>query len=251
MTTAGKEASRQVAEEVARNLAVALHTPEGSFIRTPLLYPSGATVIVRLHVAGERFLVTDLGDGYHEAEMMGTMSIYLRQAPLIAKRAGIEFDQYAFFVLDAERDQLVGAVMAVANCALEAVHLSALKLSERRFAEASERLYTRLVRVFSADRVQRDAQIIGASNRRWQVASLVHANSGVAIFEPVAPNHISVVSATAKFHDLARLENSPARVAVVRDKRGYGDYINLLSQAAQVVDEGVSDETFIRLAKAA
>jgi hypothetical protein len=56
MLAASEEAFRQVAEEIAGNLAVAIHTPDGSFIRTPLLYPSGATVVLRLYGARNRRL---------------------------------------------------------------------------------------------------------------------------------------------------------------------------------------------------
>jgi hypothetical protein len=54
-----------------------------------------------------------------------------------------------------------------------------------------------------------------------------------------------------KFNDISRLENPPQRIAVVKQKDELGNYLNLLRQAADVVEYKVSDETIIKLAKVA
>jgi hypothetical protein len=54
-----------------------------------------------------------------------------------------------------------------------------------------------------------------------------------------------------KFLDIARLENAPHRIAVVDRKDELGNYLNVLSQAADVIQYQVPDSTLIRLAEAA
>lgn len=244
-------AFRAMVDDVARKIVATEHRPAGSFIQTPLLYPSGATVVVRIHQAEGRYFVSDVGLGYQEAELMGAALIYARHARSIAENAGVGFDNQAFFVMEASREQLPGAVVTIANCSQEAAALSAYKLSERRTADEGERLFERLVTVFDK-RVEKAATIIGSSNTQWTVAALVFPDRGrPTIFEPVTNHHSSIAHASMKFHDIALLEQAPNRVAVVQKKREFGTYLGVLSQAANVIDAEVPNETLVRLAKVA
>ena len=216
--------------------------------RTPLLYPSGSTVVVQIHRHGDRFLVSDMGMGYQEADLMGMTLLFVRNANVVAERTGVKFDQHSFFVVDATKEQLVGATVAVANCSQEAVQIAAYKLAEKKAGEAKDRLYERLLTVFSPQRVSRDYEILGASRTPWHVAAIVRTDSKKTLFEPVANSHPSVVNAAAKFHDIALLVGAPARIAVVRNRSSFGTWLGVLSQAANVVEERVSNRTFERLA---
>src|SRR5919108_5040754 len=92
---------RKLVEDASRQLVSTVHRPSGSFISTPLLYPSGASVLVRVQEAGnDRCFVSDVGMGYQEAEMMGASLIYARHARSVAEEAGVGFDDHTFFVLD-------------------------------------------------------------------------------------------------------------------------------------------------------
>lgn len=88
----------RIADAVAREIVSTKHRHDGSFISTPLLYPSGSTVVVKIHQAGEQFFISDIGLGYQEADMMGAGSIYARHARVIAENAGIRFDSQSFFI---------------------------------------------------------------------------------------------------------------------------------------------------------
>lgn len=242
---------KRLVDEVAANLAVALHQPEGSYVRTPILYPSGATVVVRVEMVGNSFRVSDMGGGYAEAESMGAAAGFARQAKIVAEASGLVFDQHAFVVSDASRDQLIGAVIAVANCSQEAAHVTATRHVEKKAHDANERVYKRLVSVFTPEHVQRDVEVAGASNTKWHVGALVTVDHKKAVFEAVTRHRNSVVSAAVKFHDFARLEKPPARIAVVDKKADFGTLLGVISQAAQVVEESASAQTLQRLAKAA
>jgi hypothetical protein len=189
--------------------------------------------------------------GFEESEMMGASSVYLRHAKAVAEQAGVAFDQRAFFVLEVPESQLAGAVTTIANCSQEAVAIATYKAAERKVAEDAERLYKRLVGVFTSKSVTRDVEVVGASNTKWHVTTMVQFDHKSAIFEPVNKHHASIVNASAKFHDIAQLDVSPKRIAVVRSKAELGTYLGVLSQAANVVEESVADSTIVRLAQAA
>jgi hypothetical protein len=240
-----------VVDLVAREIVSTEHIGSGSLIKTPLMYPSGAAVVVQITQHGERFFVSDMGQGHQEAEMIGASILYANSAKGLAEHFGIRFDNQAFFVAEANREQLAGATTIVANCSSEAAALAAYKAAERKFEEDADKLYRKLVATFSKSEVERDVDFVGSSAHKWPVAALVRHRHNVALFEPVSKNHISVVNAAAKFHDIARLEHPPKRIAVVNKKADMGEYLNLLSQAATVVEYEVPKETLVELAEAA
>lgn len=245
----------EVIEAVARDLVTVDHRADGSFISTPLLYPSGANVVVRIEAIGrDEYFVSDYGLGFSESDMLGATTQFKSQAAAIAENAGVGFDSNAFFVARVTRSQLAGATATIANCSHEAVALAALKLAEKRFSDDGETLHRRLVSLFSEKHVAKNVEITGASQTKWHVANIVRlavdhgASEHVTIFEPVTKHHVSIAAAVTKFHDIARLEHAPRRVAVVARKADFGTYLGVLSQAADVVAKDVSDTTIRRLA---
>lgn len=253
MQTETRESVEGLIDEVARQLVSAEHHPGGSFVRLPLLYPSGANVVVRVNGSEDRFFVSDAGFGYQEADMMGASLIFARSGRAIAENAGVKFDNQAFFVIEASRDQIPGAVVAIANCSQEATALAAYKLAERKAADNIDQLYDRLVHVFPKESVIRNTELRGSSMTKWQISALVKItpHDRQAIFEPVTKHHTAVFSASAKFHDFALLERPPVRVAVVRRKDEFGPWLGLLSQAANVIDHDAPNATLLKVAEAA
>lgn len=240
----------QLVDSVARELVSTVHRRDGSFIRTPLLYPNGSTVVIKLHAAGDQYFVSDMGLGYQEADMMGAGSIYARHARIVAETAGIRFDNQAFFVIEATRDQLPAAVLTVANCSQEAVQIAAFRLSERRVADDADRLYDRLTTVFSKPRVARDAEIAGSSSTKWPITLLVRpeGRERATAFEPVRHHHTSIAAVSMKFQDLKALEQPPNRVAVVHRKTDFGTWLGVLTQAASVIEDDAPNATLLRVA---
>ena len=246
---AAVSSGRHILESVARQLLVVEHRPNGAFITTPLMYPSGSLVLVRVDALGrDRYFVTDMGNGYLEAEMMGYSLIFGRNAKSVAEQAGHHFDHHVISIMDIAQDQLPGAIISIANASLQAVTLTAYKHSEKRVAEEAELLYERLVKVFTRQHVSRDVPLIGASDTRWRVSNVVRIEQKTTVFEPVSNHANSVTTAATKFHDLARLEDPPNCVAVVEDKVKLRTYLGVLSQAANVISRDASDATIKRLA---
>lgn len=240
-----------VVDLVAREIVSTEHIGSGSLLKTPVMYPSGAAVVIQITQHGDRYFVTDMGLGYQEAEMIGASILYTNSAESLAEHFGIKFANQAFFVAEASREQLAGAITIVANCSSEAAALAVYKAAGRKFEEDGDKLYRKLVATFPKSEVERNVDFVGSSTHKWPVAAIVRHHDNIALFEPVSKNHISVVSATAKFHDIARLENPPKRIVVVNKKAEMGEYLSLLSQAASVVEYEVPKEALVELAEAA
>src|SRR5271170_7808850 len=166
---------RRAVDAVARELVIADHREGFSFVKTPLTYPSGSGVVIRVGDSYPDFLVTDFGCGYEEADLMGGSGIYVRSARAIAETAGISFDSHAFFVLKVPRDQLPGAIVTVANCSREAVSVAAFRMSERRVSEDAELLYQRLLAVLPRRTVIKDPR--NGTWQRWSAMARIPRSS--------------------------------------------------------------------------
>lgn len=227
-------------EAAIQKMVSAEHFRAGSLVSMPLLYPSGASVVLEITLQQGRCFVSDRGGGHQEAEMMGVLRGYSKEAERIAIESGIRFDGRDMFVTEVNIEHLPGAMEVVANSSQLAVSLCALRASERDVRDARELLYDRLHEVYPASEIVRDAPVMGASSHQWKLAALVKDAGRVSVFEAVTANHISVVGTAAKFHDLARLDNSPRRIAVIAPKAGIGDFYGVIAPAASSVIEMAS-----------
>src|SRR4051794_4242562 len=151
MTVLLEKEFTRVVQEVARALVATEHDAQGAFVRTPMLYPSGSTVVVRIDQGEDRYFVSDYGLGHQESDLYGAGSYYSRHARAIAEKAGVGFDNQAFFIMEASREQLPGAVVTIGNCSQEAAMRAADALAEKTFEDSKDRLYERLVIVFARE----------------------------------------------------------------------------------------------------
>jgi hypothetical protein len=236
--------------EVARGLATSVATSGGCFIRTPIRYPSGTSVVTRIEGMGNRFFVSDNGLGYEETLMLNASHGYAVVAHTLIEGTAIKFDSRSFFVAQAASDELVGVVGAISNCSQRAVIETALRHEARKLDTDRAMLLTRLQSAFGQTRVEKDVSIRGASTVEWEVTARVVAETNVvSIFDYARPHKNSVSSTVAKFHDIARLQVAPRRIVTVRDYAVMGNFVGLLSQAADVIElEKTPDEMLRRLA---
>ncbi|MGA9268604.1 MAG: hypothetical protein WBV79_19430 [Rhodomicrobium sp.] len=251
MITLEKTAFSGLARDIAAALVSARADARGLVIKTPLLYPSNSTVQVRVDSLDGRFFVSDMAQAFQEAEMMGAPRTFKHHAPAIAKNAGIGFDQQAFFVAEAQEGQLIGAVMAVANCSSEAATVVAHKIAEKKNDDYINRLYDRLFHVFGKTAVTKEVEVQGASATPWLIAARVEVGRQVSLFDYVSPHPNSIAAAVTKFGDIAQLVDAPERIAVAQNKPALGTRLTVLSRTANVIELGVSDQTIRELAMAA
>jgi hypothetical protein len=244
-------------ESAMRDIVSAAHRPEGSYVRTPLFYPNGTTVVVRVsggpghNNTDGNYFVTDFGLGFTEAEMMGFERTYVRQARAVALAAGVGFDEHAFFAVEVPQDRISGAIATVANCSAEAVAVTAFKASERAHADAAEYLIEKLEKTFGIARVTKNGKVLGASNHEWEMTATVADGRRQSVFEVATKHANSIASVATKMNDIARLEHAPRRIVMVHNKADFGTYLNVLGQTASVVEDTIEPEQIRKLAEAA
>lgn len=209
---------QEVAAEVAKALAYPKVNNEAALVVTPLLYPGGSRVVVRIMEApGGGFLVSDYGAARRESELMGGHRVFTRIARDVAARHSVRFDSDMFFDLEVPREALATAVMAVSNASKTATDATAETLSERRANDFREQLWDKLDRAFVGMQVQRQVEVRGAS-APWQFDAAVSLRDTIAVFDVVVPHATSVHAAVAKFLDLRDAgEKAPHRIAVLTE----------------------------------
>jgi len=241
----------ELAEQIARGLSKAGLLDGSAFIRTPILFPSGATAVVVIEdEGGGRLRLSDLGQGRDEAELQGIGAAYRRQAQEVARRSGLAVEAGALVLAGITAAQAVAGVMTVANAAARALERASLRAAQRPETGDIERLVARLGALFPHAHLLRETEVHGASTHPWPVTVVLPTDRGQAVFDLVRPSAVSVAFAAAKFHDLARLEHPPARIAVVQRKASLGDLLAVVAQAARVVEEDAADSAFRRAAMA-
>lgn len=235
----------EVAAQVAAEL-VRVDVVQGrAFLRTPIMFPSGSFVVVMIEDQGRgEFKLSDLGQGLEEADQIGIGRSFKRQAGEAAQRFGLEWTGTCFVLRGATRRQLAGATVAIANAVSSAAERALARAPNRPQDAAVERLVARLQRMFPTAQVKRGASLQGASTHEWNIDAMIALNSKRIVLDFVTPNPISVAFASAKFHDIARLDIAPRRISVVHRKVDFGDLLPVVAQASSVVEADAGDEVY-------
>lgn len=237
---------RTTVDAVLRQLVSFDHSEKRTLISTPLLYPSGGTVSVR--VTGDNqagYTISDMALGYDEAQSMGAGTLYTRIVRQAAEDAGVCLEGHQLTVTGVELDQLVGAVMAVANCAMTGIVVAADRQEEKEKRDDIAKLVDRLEKIFR--KVKPREPITGSSNYKWTVDAMVERDGQVAVFDAVSAHHASVFPTTTKFHDLTLLEAPPVCVASVKSVRELGQFFNVLAQTGHVIEATTPNERIASL----
>ena len=240
----------EIVDSAIRRLVSAEHFYAGSLVSMPMIYPSGASVVLELSSQAGRIFISDRGGGYQEAELLGAERLYSREASQVAADAGIRFDGREISIVEVPIENLAGAMAIVASCSANAAHLCSIKFSERE-DHVRETLFDRLNEVFGPKGFEKNARMFGASNHKWHVDAVVTQNHGLTLFSAVTKSHISAAGTAAKFHDFARLENAPRRVAVVVSAKEMGDWMGVIAPAATAVLEiSAANDRFLSVGQA-
>lgn len=231
-------------------LVSASHWPDASFVRLPLVYPSGTHVTVRVERAGRgHFRVSDNGFAYRETESAGAHRSFSRMADAIAKTEGLSKDARAVFS-GASEDQLARVIMDVASASWRIADKVLDRVQDDSEDDIVDYLSNRLFEIFGANSVKTDvdATLIGASTSPWQLSAVVDHNGKRTAFQAVSANANSIYRANAAFDDLYALDTPPGLVAVVGSKEALGSRLALLSRVARVIEESQNNDAFLRAA---
>jgi len=243
------ESHRAIAESVARGLVYARVQGDTVTIQTPISFPSGRMVGVRLLGGPTIFTVTDDGAAMRDAELMGADDIWRREARKIATEYGLKFNEWELFEAEAPLDRLVGYTALVANAAAKTMLRTAEKFAERFEDRRREELAIRLERVFGKSKVEKDSMVAGASTKSWKFDARVALPSGrQGLFSVVTPSPASVVFAYSKMDDVSRLDDTPFIAAVLDGKFAPDDKALLKRAARRVFEISDADETFLQAA---
>jgi hypothetical protein len=242
---------KTIAEQVAHALVDTRVDGGSAFISTPLLYPSGSHVVVRMDGTGDRWFVSDDGYGHLEAEMMGGLITFRRLAKPLAERVGVQFDERCFFVLEVERDSLPGAVITISNVSKQAVERTSFAVEERRIAVSRDIFEQRLVAAFGATSIAHNISFVGATGKEWDVDVGITSDSRVEkLFEFVTPRSTSVAAAVMKFTDIRAVAKAPRTAAVLSDRSHTEPaLVSLLSRVAgAAIEAAAAPEVYRRAA---
>lgn len=216
---------------------------------TPVMLPTGTCITVAVERAGpSSWIVSDLGLTHAEAVLLDCAEAYERRVREAAKEVGVEIDPscQGVFVRVKDVRQIGPALACVANAACRAferaLELRATRVENKRLVRLAHRLESLLRGV----KVERSVEIFGSSNHIWQVDLRVRRADRQFLLDLVSPHATSVTTTATKFHDIARLPDPPDRIAVVPSREAMGTWLGVLSQAANVVEEGASDRTWQR-----
>lgn len=240
-------AVREVAENVAAALVSVRHWGEASFIKLPLVYPSGSFVTVRITQAPGGYRVSDGGLAFREIERFGAERSFSGTVRGVIEGKDTLADRRTIFA-DVTAGEVEAAVYEVAIASHQVAEQIVAKASEVHAEDIAEALQERLVRVFGVDRVAVEQEVVGSSSTSWKVSAVTRSGDHIAVFQAVSQTPMSIFRTSAAFHDLAVLNIPPRLVAVVESKARLGKNLSLLAQAGQVIEVGQSDDVFRRAA---
>ncbi|MDD2878172.1 MAG: hypothetical protein PHT60_09125 [Acidiphilium sp.] len=216
-------------------------------VTTPLVYPSGSMVGVRITPDKAGYIVSDFAMGYREAESAEAQRSFGAHAGRLKEHLGIEYSDGHEVRLHVQEKQIASAIRRVAY----ASHRIMMKVYDSTPAwdeqEIGASLFQRLRDMFGDTKVKGDVTVLGASNIDWHFTAEVQNTHKRTFFDVVTPHHSSVFSAVSKFSDIRRLGGGVQPVAVVSDLNGMGKWLPLIAQEAEVIQDDASEDTIRNL----
>lgn len=212
-------------------------------VTTPLVYPSGTVVGVKITPHHGGFWVSDFAMGYREAEAFEAQRSYGSHAGRMKEALCVDYTDGHEIGIFVRENQIAWAIRRVSYAAHKIatkVFDAAPTLDEQEMGAV---LYQRLRDLFGSDHVHSGVSVHGASNIDWNFSAQVTLQSKRVFFDVVTPHHSSVFSAVSKFSDVRRLGSNTLPVAVVDDITKMGKWLPLISQEAEVIEDDASDET--------
>jgi len=207
---------QMIADDVARSLSSSSMYGNAIFISTAVNYPNGTSVVVRIDVNGEDFLVSDDGQGEFCTELFGGNRQFNTVAPLIAKSFYADFEHGMFFRLKVKRHQLPTAVSHIANASAMAVDRTLLALNKQKIKNNQDVFNARIREAFG-EKAAFNISVQGRT-KEWDIAAAVINNSEVAtVFDFVTPAHVSITTAYMKISDIAASIKRPRTAIVLSD----------------------------------
>lgn len=219
-------------------------------VSLPVMYPSGATVVVEIERNDDRYWVSDMGYGLAEAEMSGAQTFYGKIASRIAHDFGVGFDGNAMFALWVASSRLEAAITCVANASNRACSEAILQATEAKSRRQNDKIFERVSAVFGKRSVTRSADIIGR-HAHWEAHNVVvFPNRHRAVFEHMTAHTTSVSTKFLMFSDIKSAEAEISLNAIVKDIGALDEKGQMIGDVANILSFTASDEQIIEYARA-
>jgi hypothetical protein len=168
---------------------------EHAWAETQCLYPSNASVIVRIAGGTSTFHVSDNAGAVHEAYSCGIPADKAKDAVTrIARNQGLLFGNDEILSPPVEVDALGAAAVLVANASQEAAHWLLSHVKVRAPRNFRQELADLLIRSFR-DELRHNQPIVGASNKTHRFEHVIAlANGSKILIDPVV-NEASSINA--------------------------------------------------------
>lgn len=238
-------------KEALSNIAAVRGLDGKTVIDLPLMYPSGAMVVVEVQSNKDRFWVSDMGHGLVEAEYMAAQEFFGAAGKSAATSYNVEFDGYSIFALWVSPHHLEAAIICVANASTRASHEAIRKASEAQGSRQNEKVYGRIVEVFGSKVVAKRAELKG-KHAVWDAHNVVTLpNSHRAVFEFMTIHSNSVSSKYLMFSDLKSRDEEISLNAVVTNLNDLDVKAQMISDLANIVPLNAEDNQIRQFAQAA
>ena len=193
---------------------------EHAWVETQCLYPSNASVVLRIAGGMNTFHVSDNAGAVHEVYSSGVPAHMAKERiARIARQQGLLFSNDEIISPAIEVDALSAAAVLVANASQEAAHwlLAHTKVrGERNFRQELSDLLTRKFH----DDLTHNMPIVGASNKPHKFEHVIAlTNGGKLLIDPVV-NDASSINARV----VANLDIKNANLPLVAQRIVYDDH---------------------------
>lgn len=239
----------RVREAVAR-LAGAREMDGRVVVDLPIMYPSGAMVVVQVERNGDKVLASDMGYGLVEAELSAAEEFYGVSATRAAEEFSVGFDGYAIFALWVSIDRLESAIVCVGNASSRAAAEAVRRASDIQSRSQNERIFDRIAKVFGKKSVARKTEIPGR-HASWDAHNvIVFPDRRRAVFEYMTNHANSISNKFMMFSDIKAVDDSISLNSVVKSLDDLGEKAQLVGDVANIVPMRATDDQFRRFAEA-
>lgn len=237
--------------EALRRLSAAREVGQRLYVDLPIMYPSGALVVIEVSGGRSQYWVSDVGHGYLESEYAAAEAFYSKAAKEVADNFAVSFDGAAIFALEVPDGQLESAIVAVANASASAASLAIRRASEAKARQDNERVFDRVSAIFGSASVVKKVTLAGR-HAEWEAHNVVRLpNARKAVFEFMSPQHTAAASKYLMFSDLRSRDPKLSLSVVVKDISALDEKSRIIGDVANIIGLSAEDRDFKHVAQAA
>ena len=219
-------------------------------VDVPVMYPSGATVVVEIERNNDKYWVSDMGHGLIESEFVAAQDFFKSAARAASEEFGVGFDGNAIFALWVSENRLEAAIICVANASNSACSEAIRSASEAKGRKENEKIFERITSVFGTKAVAKSADIQGR-HAQWQAHNVVVLQDRrQAVFEAMSMHATSISSRFLMFSDIKSADVSISLNVMVKDIEQLDEKAQMVGDLANIIAINATDDEIRKYAMA-